>query len=300
MFDKLQQKWKVNGWQLTAVLCTFAIGGSLTGIAGRRILALLPVEHPVGWTILYIIVMTLIWPFMVLVVSIPFGQFPFFRNYLSRIFRKMNPSPLSHLSPLSPSSPLSLAIFASGAGSNAQKIIEHFRNHPSIRVALIVSNKTDAGVLDKGREAIIPTFLLEKEQFFRGDAYVPDLRSMGIDFIVLAGFLWKVPAALIQAYPSRIINIHPALLPNYGGKGMYGKFVHEAVIAAGEKESGITIHYVDEQYDHGGTIFQATCPVLPNDTPDSLAERIHGLEHQHYPRVIEETLLTQVVKNQNS
>lgn len=298
MFDKLQQKWKVNGWQLTAVLCTFAIGGSLTGIAGRRILSFLPVEHPVGWTFLYILVMTLIWPLMVLLVSIPFGQFPFFRNYLLRIFQKMNPSSPSPLPPLP--SPLSLAIFASGAGSNAQKIIEHFHNHPRIRVALIVSNKKDAGVLEKAKEAAIPTFLIEKEQFFRGDAYVPALISREIDFIVLAGFLWKVPSALIQAYPSRIINIHPALLPNYGGKGMYGKFVHEAVIAAGESESGITIHYVDEQYDHGGTIFQAACPVLTNDTPDSLAERIHQLEHLHYPRVIEETLLTQVVKNQNS
>lgn len=301
MFEKLQQKWKVNGWQLLAILCTFAIGGSLTGIAGRRILQFLPVEHPVGWFFLYIITMTLIWPLMVLVVSIPFGQFPFFKNYLSRIFLKMSSTTPSSIPPSSipPSSiPLSIAIFASGAGSNAEKIIEQFRHHPQIRVALIVSNKATAGVLDKARAAGIPTVLIEKEQFFRGDSYVPELKSKGIDFIVLAGFLWKVPAALIKAYPSRIINIHPALLPKYGGKGMYGNFVHEAVIAAGEKESGITIHYVDEQYDHGGTIFQATCPVLPEDTPDSLANRIHALEHLHFPAVIESVILSKLVKNQ--
>jgi phosphoribosylglycinamide formyltransferase-1 len=125
---------------------------------------------------------------------------------------------------------------------------------------------------------------------------VPFLREKNIDFIVLAGFLWKIPPALISAYPSRIINIHPALLPKYGGKGMYGHFVHEAVIAAGDTESGITIHFVDEQYDHGGTIFQATCPVSPSDTPESLAKKIHVLEHENFPRVIEQTILTQVVK----
>lgn len=292
MFNKLQQKWKVNGWQLAAILCTFAIGGSLTGMLGRRVLQYLPIEHPVGWAILYIIVMTLIWPLMVLTVSIPFGQFPFFRIYLSRLFSKIMQKPVSR-----PPSPVSIAIFASGAGSNAEQIIQHFRQHPTIRVALIVSNKEAAGVLEKARTAGISTMLIEKEKFFRGDAYVPELEAAGIDFVVLAGFLWKIPAALIKAYPSRIINIHPALLPKYGGKGMYGNFVHQAVIAAGEQESGITIHYVDEQYDHGGTIFQATCEVLPADTPETLAARIHSLEHRHFPTVIESVVLTQVVKN---
>lgn len=292
MFEKLQRKWKVNGWQLLAILCTFAVGGSLTGMAGRKLLQLLPDLHPFWWTIAYILVMTLIWPLMVLAVSVPFGQFSFFRSYLSRIFQKMSAS-----SPKSEQPSIALAIFASGTGSNAQKIMEHFAEHPQIRVALVVSNKANAGVLEKAKAAAVPSLIIEKEPFFRGDAYVPELQAAGIDFIVLAGFLWKVPARLIEAYPSRIINIHPALLPKYGGKGMYGNFVHEAVIASGDPESGITIHYVDEQYDHGDTLFQATCPVTENDTPTTLAAKIHELEHQHFPRVIEETVVTQLVKN---
>ena len=181
-----------------------------------------------------------------------------------------------------------IAIFASGAGSNARKIIEHFHNHAKVRVALIVCNKPHAGVLLIAEEHHIPTLLLDKEQFFRGNAYVDELQAIGIDFIVLAGFLWKVPAALIQAYPQQIVNIHPALLPKYGGKGMYGHFVHEAVIQNKEVESGISIHLVDELYDHGKVVFQATCKVQPDDTPDTLAARIHELEHRHYATVIEE------------
>ena len=136
----------------------------------------------------------------------------------------------------------------------------------------------------------IPVLLIEKEVFFRGDAYVEQLRDSQIDFLVLAGFLWKIPAALVQAYRGRIINIHPALLPKYGGKGMYGRYVHEAVIAAKDKESGITIHYVDELYDHGQAIFQAQVAVEPDDTPETLAAKVQQLEHEHFPRVIEEVL----------
>jgi phosphoribosylglycinamide formyltransferase-1 len=184
-----------------------------------------------------------------------------------------------------------LAIFSSGAGSNAARIIEHFRDHPSISVRLIVSNNPHAGVLNIAKAAQIPILLIEKEQFFRGSAYVPELQALGIDFIVLAGFLWKVPPMLVQAYRHRIVNIHPALLPGYGGKGMYGRHVHESVIAAGEKESGITIHFVDELYDHGQAIFQAKVPVDPGDTPDALAKKIQHLEHSHFPRVIEEVVM---------
>jgi len=184
-----------------------------------------------------------------------------------------------------------VAIFASGAGSNAARIIDRFRHHPSIKISLIVCNKPDAGVLGIAAKEHIPSLIIEKEQFFRGDAYVAELQREKISFIVLAGFLWKIPSTLIKAFSGRIINIHPALLPKYGGKGFYGRLVHEAVIAAKEKESGITIHYVDELYDHGQVIFQATCIVEPGDTPDTLAQKIHWLEHEHFPRVIEELLL---------
>jgi formyltetrahydrofolate-dependent phosphoribosylglycinamide formyltransferase len=291
MFEKLQRKWKVGGIQLVLVLFTFAIGGSLTGMAARKLMLLIPVEQPVTWTILYLILLTLFWPVMVILVSIPFGQFVFFRNYLARIAsrfksQKMNEHSISIQT-------INVSIFASGAGSNAKKIIEHFRNHPRIVIALVVSNKADAGVLEIASSYKIPTLIIEKEQFFRGDTYLPALKEKGIEFIILAGFLWKIPAALIGAYPGRIINIHPALLPKYGGKGMYGKFVHEAVLASGDKESGITIHYVDEQYDHGGTIFQAVCEVSETDTADSLAQKVHALEHAHFPRIIEQTILKQ-------
>ena len=222
-----------------------------------------------------------------------------------------------------------IAVFASGAGSNGAKIIEHFtspptplhgvergekisppelRSQPSynsvtihgvergelktqdIQVALIVCNRPRAGVLKIAAAKKVPVLLIEKERFFHGDAYLMELEEIGIDYIVLAGFLWKIPVALIKAFPDRIINIHPALLPKYGGKGMYGHYVHEAVIKNHEKESGITIHFVDEVYDHGKIIFQATCPVLENDTASQLALRIAVLEHQHYPTVIEQVI----------
>ncbi|MGZ3839516.1 MAG: phosphoribosylglycinamide formyltransferase [Flavisolibacter sp.] len=183
-----------------------------------------------------------------------------------------------------------LVIFASGAGSNAQRIIDHFRNSPGTRVALIVCNKPGAGVLAIAEKENLPVLLIEKERFFRGDAYVPELQQVHADLLVLAGFLWKIPPALIGAFPRRIINIHPALLPKYGGRGMYGQYVHESVLNAGERESGITIHYVDEHYDNGDIIFQTACPVLDEDTPEKLASRIHELEHLHYPLVIEKLL----------
>lgn len=190
---------------------------------------------------------------------------------------------------------IQLAVFASGAGSNARRIIEHFKTEAAslAQVSLIVCNKPGAGVLQIASDAGIPTLVIERERFLRGDGYVAELQAAGIDFVVLAGFLWKVPTALIDAYPRKIVNIHPALLPKWGGKGMYGAFVHQAVVEAKEAESGITIHYVDEHYDHGDTIFQASCPVEENDTPDSLAHKIHVLEHAHYPKVIEQLLREQ-------
>jgi phosphoribosylglycinamide formyltransferase 1 len=185
-----------------------------------------------------------------------------------------------------------IAVFASGAGSNASRIIQHFKNHEAARVSLVVCNKPDAGVINIAGEAGIPLLLIEKERFFRGDAYLPELEQARISFIVLAGFLWKVPGAIVRAFPGQIVNIHPALLPKYGGKGMYGARVHEAVIAAGEKESGISIHFVNEVYDDGKTILQVACPVEPGDTPEMLAARIHQLEHTHYPLIIEKLVVS--------
>jgi phosphoribosylglycinamide formyltransferase 1 len=186
-----------------------------------------------------------------------------------------------------------IAIFASGAGSNARQIITHFRRSGTVKVDLVVCNKPGAGVLDIAEEEGIDVLMLDRERFFKGDGFVPVFLGRDITLIVLAGFLWKLPATLIQAYPQRIVNVHPALLPRHGGKGMYGRHVHEAVIADGDRESGITIHYVDELYDHGAIIFQAHVAVSPSDTPDSLAQKIHQLEHRHFPAVIERVLKMQ-------
>jgi phosphoribosylglycinamide formyltransferase-1 len=183
-----------------------------------------------------------------------------------------------------------IAVFASGTGSNTGRIIDFFRHHPSIKIARVVCNKPGAGVLNIAEKEGIPVLMIEKEIFFRGNGYVDELRNAGIDYLVLAGFLWKIPLTLVKAYPGRIINIHPALLPKYGGKGMYGRFVHEAVIAAGDTETGITIHYVDEVYDHGKVVFQARVRVNPADTPETVAQKVHLLEYEHFPIIIEELI----------
>jgi formyltetrahydrofolate-dependent phosphoribosylglycinamide formyltransferase len=298
MFNRLKQKWKVNGLQLALIIITFAIGGSLTGYAGRKLLNLFDIERGWLWIVIYIILICLLWPLAVLLISIPFGQYKFFNKYVKKIGKRIG------LTPKPPKGGFRrLAIFASGAGSNAQKIIEYFdlnpnpspqvekgTNSPKIEVALIASNNPAAGVLQIAAKENIPTLIIKKEKFFRGNGYVDELKEKQIDFIVLAGFMWKIPDALIKAYSNRIINIHPALLPKYGGKGLYGNHVHEAVLANKEKESGISIHYVDEIYDHGKIIFQARCAVMENDTADSLAQRIHTLEYKHYPKVIEEVV----------
>lgn len=288
MFSRLQQKWKVTGWQLFLIIATFALGGSVCGYIGRKILALFTIDYALINIVLYILLITVLWPVCVLIISIPLGQFPFFKIYINKIGRRMFGLKLSatnHQQPVT-----NLAIFASGAGSNAKAIINYFRNSDRVQVALIVSNKPDAGVLKIAAGETIPSLIIDKEKFFRGNAYTDELREKGIDFIILAGFLWKVPVGLIKAYPNKIVNIHPALLPKYGGKGMYGAHVHAAVIANQEKESGITIHYVDELYDHGSIILQAKCVVDETDTPETLAQKIHALEHQYYPTTIEKVL----------
>lgn len=180
----------------------------------------------------------------------------------------------------------SIVIFASGTGTNAAAIIDHFKKNGKARVALIVSNKADAGVLEIAKREEIPFLIIDKKTF-KETLLAEQIGDCKPSLIVLAGFLWKIPETLIHAFPRKIINIHPALLPGYGGKGMYGHHVHHAVITAGEKESGITIHYVNEVYDEGSIIVQARCTVEENDIPSELAKRIHQLEHFYFPRTIE-------------
>ncbi len=183
-----------------------------------------------------------------------------------------------------------IALFASGSGSNAEKIAEYFAGNADVDISLIASNNPKAGVIDRSRRLHIPVLLFDRATFYDTNQITQLLLNQKIDLIVLAGFMWLMPADLVRAFPNKIINIHPALLPKFGGKGMYGHFVHEAVAAAGETESGITIHYVNEQYDEGQIIFQATCPVLPTDTPDDIAHKVQALEHTHYPRIVETVL----------
>lgn len=289
MFEQLQKKWKVNSLQLALILCTFAIGGSATGFAGKKIMNVLAIGQDWLWTLVYILLITIIWPMAVIVISIPFGQFNFFIKYIRKIGNKIGIVKSSQGSGVG-SREIRLAIFASGAGSNAAKIIDHFRNHPTVKIALIASNNSKSGVFEIAEKNTISTLFIDKKVFLSANSYINELKLAKIDFIILAGFLWKIPSVLIKEYPGKIVNIHPALLPKYGGKGMYGHHVHEVVIANKEKESGITIHYADELYDHGKVIFQATCPVLENDTPETLAQRIHSLEHEHYPNIIEQVL----------
>jgi len=183
--------------------------------------------------------------------------------------------------------PIKIALFASGSGSNAENIIRFFSGNPHFEFPIIISNKSDAFVHERAKKLQIPSITFSRDDFSSGDTILSFLIKQKIDCIVLAGFLLKIPQSLIEAYPNKIINIHPALLPRFGGKGMYGSRVHEAVAEAGETESGITVHYVNNNYDEGNIIFQAKCPVLPTDTADMIADKVHALEYEHFPKVIE-------------
>ncbi|MDD2435985.1 MAG: phosphoribosylglycinamide formyltransferase [Massilibacteroides sp.] len=179
-----------------------------------------------------------------------------------------------------------IAVFASGSGSNAENIAKYFADSNDIKVAVVLSNNRNAKVHERMRKLNIPTFTFSRDEFSEGNSVLAKLKEYNIDLIVLAGYMNKITAPLLNAYPQRIINIHPALLPKFGGKKMYGMHVHEAVVAAREKESGITIHFVNENYDEGAIIFQATCPVSPKDTPEQVAQKVHQLEYAHFPPVI--------------
>ena len=185
---------------------------------------------------------------------------------------------------------IKIAIFASGSGSNAENIARYFSNSEDIEISLIISNKKDAYVHQRASGLGIPSYTFSKTEFDEGELILETLRQYKVDFIVLAGFLLKISKPFLEAYPHKIINIHPALLPKFGGKGMYGQKVHEAVVAAGEKESGITIHYINEYYDEGDIVFQATCAVLADDGADDVARKVHELEYKHFPPVIAATI----------
>ena len=294
--NKLREKWGLAPVQFWLVILTFALGGSLSGRLCSYLLKMAFSEKNWAFWLVYPLVLTILWPFSVLFVSFFTGQFRFFKGYLGRVGAKLMGgvgagagAVALGAANISSATPVHVAIFASGAGSNARKIIEYFENQYVVKVSLIVCNVPTAGVLEIAKEKGIPTLLINKTEFATS-GYVESIRNSDIDFIVLAGFLWKVPEVLVKAYPKAIINIHPALLPNYGGKGMYGSRVHEAVIAAGESKSGITIHWVDENYDEGDIIFQAECTIAAGDTPEILAQKIHALEHQHFAPVIEKLL----------
>ena len=280
MLKKLQQRWKVNSWNLLLIIFTFALGGSACARLGEKILLLIDQEKNAIWWILYLLLITILWPICVLLISIPLGQFVFFRNYTWKILQKFRRKERGKIT--------RIAIFASGKGSNANNIISYFENITSIKVALIVTNNPSAGVIEVAKKNKIDVLLLDKQDLIDCRNCIEKLQSNNINLIVLAGFLKKIPDALINAYQKRIINIHPALLPKFGGKGMYGSHVHEAVIANNEPESGITIHYVDSVYDNGEIIFQAFCKVDPSETPESLAKKIHDLEYAHFPKIIKE------------
>lgn len=183
-----------------------------------------------------------------------------------------------------------IAILASGSGSNAENIAQYFAHNEKIEVALIISNKSDAYVLRRAENIGIPSTVITGKEMRDSEAVLSLLKDQAIDFIVLAGYLLRIPEYLVEAFPQAIINIHPALLPDFGGKGMYGDNVHKAVVEAGKTESGITIHYVNENYDEGAIIFQAKCEVLPSDTYEEVADKVHALEYAHFPQVIDSLL----------
>ncbi len=180
-----------------------------------------------------------------------------------------------------------IAVFASGNGSNAGEIFEYFLEHPFIEVVLLLSNNPQAFALERAKKFAIPLKVFSRQQFGESDVALNWLKEYQVTHLVLAGFLWLLPQNILRAFPDRIINIHPALLPKFGGKGMYGMKVHEKVKASGENETGITIHLVNQQYDEGKIVFQAKCPVDPHDSAEQIAAKINQLEHAHYPRVIE-------------
>ncbi len=280
MLKKLQRKWNVNARDFFWIMICFAVTGTTTAWVSKAITSWIEVsKFSFAWWALKIGVLLIGYQVFLLFFGFCFGRFWFFWKYEKKLLIRLGILPKE-------TKQTRLAIFASGAGSNAKKIIEHFQNHPHIKVSLVVCNKQEAGVLNIARDHNIEALVIKKADLLNG--LLPTrLKEKEINWIILAGFLLKIPADIIKAYPNKIINIHPALLPAYGGEGMYGKRVHDAVLANKESQSGISIHYVDDIYDHGEIIARHYCPVDENETPESLATKIHALEHQHFATTIE-------------
>jgi len=184
-----------------------------------------------------------------------------------------------------------VAIFASGNGSNAENIVYYFRKRQTASVELVVSNNANAYVLERAKKSGVESHIISRDDFKQTDSLLVLFKERNIDLIVLAGFLWLIPLEIVDAFPKRILNIHPALLPKYGGKGMYGDYVHQAVSEAGDRESGITIHYVNKAYDEGDIIFQKTVGIEAGENPEKIAEKVHALEHEYFPEIIEKVIL---------
>ncbi|MEO7444498.1 MAG: phosphoribosylglycinamide formyltransferase [Ferruginibacter sp.] len=284
MLKKLREKWNVNSRDFIWILVCFAVTGSITAWVSKVITTWITVEKwSASWWMLKGAVLFIGYPIFLLIIGYCLGQFNFFGPFVKKLYGKK-------VIVRTKNERVNIAIFASGAGSNAREIIRYFQHHSTIHVKLIVSNKPGAGVIQVAETNGISYKIINKPQMHSGD-FVLYLKAEKIDWVILAGFLLKIPPALLEAYPNKIINLHPALLPAYGGAGMYGKYVHEAVLANKETQSGITIHYVDDVYDHGEIISRFECPVNENDTVESLAEKIHALEHRHFAGVIESTII---------
>ncbi|MBS1736878.1 MAG: phosphoribosylglycinamide formyltransferase [Bacteroidetes bacterium] len=289
MFNRLKKHWKADNKKLLLILLTFTFTGSITAWLSNRIpIWLLLEKFSWVWWLSKIGVFVLGYQVLILIIGFCLGQFSFFWNYEKKILKTFglikNSLPNENLSVRN------ICLFASGAGSNVEKIIEYFKGNPYINIVLIVCNNPNAGVISIATRENIPCLLIQKSILSK-TGYVESLAAYKIDLIVLAGFLLKVPDILIEKYKGKIINLHPALLPEYGGAGMYGAAVHKAVLADNRKESGITIHHVDNEYDHGAIIFQKKCEVNETETIESLTGKIRALEHQNFAPIIESILL---------
>ncbi|MDY6801992.1 MAG: phosphoribosylglycinamide formyltransferase [Bacteroidota bacterium] len=183
-----------------------------------------------------------------------------------------------------------IAVFASGTGTNAENLIHYFKENKKIEISYLFSNNKNAYVVQRAKNHNIKYHIFSRKEFYNTTNILQILQKNNIDFIILAGFLWLIPDYLVKNYPNRIVNIHPALLPKYGGKGMYGMNVHKAVLKNNEKETGITIHYVNNEYDNGDIIFQAKCPINNDDTAETIAKKVHALEYEHFPKIVEKII----------